>query len=142
MTESELFLIDTNLLVYAFEKEDGLKNKQAKEIVNSCWQGTLNLAVSNQNIAEFVYVSIRKAKLDFSQAETIVSYINGFNGFIKINYSADTVISAVKIAHEFKMSFWDSLLAATMKENGIFKIYTENVKDFRMPWIKAINPMK
>ncbi len=40
------------------------------------------------------------------------------------------------------MSFWDSLLAATMKENNIFNIYTENIKDFKVPWINAINPVE
>jgi predicted nucleic acid-binding protein len=31
---------------------------------------------------------------------------------------------------KYKMSFWDSLIAATMIENGILNIYTENSKDF------------
>ena len=138
--DSSIFLLDTNILVYASEQEESIKNKKTKELVNKCWQGEDNFAVSAQNLAEFVFVSTRKAKLDFNQAKIFAWYIIEFEGFKKINYSAKTILSAIDIAIEFKMFFWDSLLAATMKENGIFNIYTENEKDFKMPWINAVNP--
>lgn len=142
MTDTKLFLVDTNVLVYAFDQELAAKNKKAKELINSCWQGKNNFAVSNQNLAEFVFVSVKKEKLDFEQAKLIIEYMISFEGFIKINYSAKTVLSAIDIAHEFKMRFWDSLLAAAMKENNVFNIYTENTKDFKIPWVNAVNPLE
>ena len=132
---SNLFLIDTNILVYASEKGESFKNKDAKELINRCWKGIDIFVVSSQNLAEFVFVTTRKAKLDLKEAKTFVQYIANFQGFQKINYNEDTVVSAIEIAYEFKMSFWDSLLAATLRENGVFNIYTENAKDFKMPWI-------
>ena len=141
MTEdSNIFLIDSNILIYACEAEDSIKRQKAKEIVNKCWQGKEKFVVSAQNLAEFVFVSTRKSKLKLEEAKIFVSYIVGFIGFRKIGYTSETVLSAISIANEFKMSFWDSLLAATMRENGIFNIYTENAKDFKMPWINAVNP--
>lgn len=141
MTEgSELFLVDTNLLVYASEKDDSSKGRKAKDLINKCWKGEDIFIVSSQNLAEFVFVATRKTKLDLKEAKMFVQYIVSFQGFQKINYNEDTVMSAIEIAYEFKMSFWDSLLAATMREKGIFNIYTENAKDFKMPWIKAVNP--
>ena len=47
---------------------------------------------------------------------------------------------AAKICEENSMHYWDSLLAATMKQNGIFSIYTENTKDFKPKWLNAVNP--
>ena len=141
MTEdSELFLVDTNILVYASEKDEGAKIQKAKELINRCWKGEITLAISSQNLGEFVHVSVKKAKLNFDEAKVFAGFIAEFHGFQKINYNAETVISAIGIASEFKTSFWDSLLAATMRENGIFNIYTENAKDFKLPWIKAVNP--
>lgn len=134
-------MLDTNILVYASEQEQSIKNKKAKELVNNCWQGKDIFAVSAQNLAEFVFVSTRKAKLDFNQAKIFAWYIIEFEGFRKINYSAKTITLAIDIAKEFKMSFWDSLLAATMKENGIYNLYTENTKDFKMTWINTVNPL-
>ncbi len=143
MTEdSNLYLVDTNLLVYVSEKEDGTRNQKAKELINRCWNGEIPLAVSSQNLAEFVFVSARKAKLNFKEAVMFAEFIVDFQGFKKINYSGETVLSAIEISNEFKMPFWDSLLAATMRENNIYRIYTENTADFKVPWIKAVNPLK
>lgn len=141
MTDTEdLFLVDSNILIYAYDKEYIAKKRNAEGLINRCFDAEIMLAVSNQNLAEFVHVTTKKAKLNLEQSKVIVNDIIDSVGFIKINYSAKTIIAAIDIANEFKMSFWDSLLAATMRENGIFSIYTENAKDFKMPWIKAVNP--
>ncbi len=136
----ELFLIDSNILVYAFEKEEGTKKDKAKKLLGECLLGIKQFAVSSQNLSEFVSVTIRKGKLDIDEAKNFVIKVAQFDGFKKINYSAETITFALDITQQFKMSFWDSLLAATMRENGIFNIYTENAKDFKMPWINAVNP--
>lgn len=143
MTEdSKLFLVDTNILVYASEKDESAKVQKAKELINRCWKGEILLAVSSQNLGEFVYVSVKKAKLNLEETKTFTEFIVEFHGFQKIGYNAGTVISAIEIANEFKTPFWDALLATTMRENGLFNIYTENVNDFKIPWIKAVNPLK
>ena len=143
MTEDyEIFLIDSNLIIYAYDKDEITKQKRAEEILAQCFKGNIILAVSSQNLAEFVSVVKRKGKLSWNEAMVNIEDIINFKGFKKINYNAKTVISAIEIAKEFKISFWDSLLAATMRENGIFNIYTENVNDFKIPWIKAVNPLR
>ncbi len=143
MTEdSNLFLVDTNLLVYAAEKDETAKVQKSKELVNKCWRGEEILVVSSQNLAEFVFVTTKKAKLNLEEAKIFTEFIVDFQGFKKIKYNENTVLSAIGIMNEFKTSFWDSLLAATMRENGIFNIYTENVNDFKISWIKAVNPLK
>ena len=139
---NKLFLVDSNMIIYAFELTESDKNQKAKKLIDECWIGKIRLAVSSQNLAEFAYTATSKAKLDFRRVKTAVDYIASFDGFIKINYSTSTVLTAIDIANEYNMPFWDSLLAATMKENGIFNIYTENTKDFKIPWINAVNPFK
>ena len=142
MTESkELFLIDSNILVYAFEKEEGIKKDKAKKLLDGCIFGTREFAISNQNLAEFILVVTRKGKLSVEEAKNLAIKIAQFQGFKKINYDSNTIPIALNIMQDSKASFWDSLLAATMKENGIFNIYTENAKDFKMPWINAVNPL-
>lgn len=140
--DSELFLVDTNILVYSYDKDEPAKRDKAEKLLSKCFSGDAFLAISNQNLAEFVYVTTRKSKLSFAQAKINVDDISNSKNFKKINYDAETVLSAIEIANEFKTSFWDALLAATMRENGIFNIYTENVNDFKMPWINAVNPLK
>lgn len=141
MTESkELFLIDSNIFIYAFEKEENYKKDKAKRLLNECLSGVRQFTISSQNLSEFVSVTTRKGKLSIDEAKNFIIKAAEFEGFKKINYSAETIVFALDFVQQFKMSFWDSLLAATMRENGIFNIYTENTKDFKMPWINAVNP--
>jgi len=43
----------------------------------------------------------------------------------------------------YKVHFWDALIAATMIENNVFTIFTENTKDFKkIKGITAINPLE
>jgi len=141
MTDTkELFLIDSNIFIYAFEKEESSKKDKAKRLLNECLSGMTQFAISSQNLSEFVSVTTRKGKLNIDEAKNFVIKVAQFEGFRKIDYSAETIVFALDFVQQFKMSFWDSLIAATMRENGIFNIYTENAKDFKMPWINTVNP--
>lgn len=60
-----------------------------------------------------------------------------------LGYSGSTVIGALSISKEHGLHFFDALLAATMQENGIKEIVTENEKDFsKVKWMKAVHPFK
>ena len=140
MKKEEVFLVDTNVIVYAYGKENSLRKKKSLEILEKCYKKEIVLAVSNQNLAEFSVVSLKKLKLDANIVKDIVKDISNFEGFKKINYKRKTILSAIDISEEYKMSFWDSLIAATMIENGILSIYTENSKDFEIPSLNVVNP--
>ena len=140
MKKEEVFLVDTNIIVYAYEKENSLRKKKSLEILEKCYKKEIVLAVSNQNLAEFSVVSLKKLKLDANIVKDIVKDISNFEGFKKINYKRKTILSAIGILEEYKMSFWDSLIAATMIENGILSIYTENSKDFKITSLNVVNP--
>jgi len=49
-------LIDTNVLVYAFDAGSGTKHARAKELIGRSWRERERYAVSTQNLAEFSVV--------------------------------------------------------------------------------------
>ncbi|MBI4438583.1 PIN domain-containing protein [Candidatus Woesearchaeota archaeon] len=71
------FLVDTNVLVYAFDLSEGEKHLVAKKLLGKCWVGELKLAVSIQNINEFCYVVSQKvsAPLSAGQVRDIVELV-------------------------------------------------------------------
>src|SRR3989338_6463854 len=112
MTDSEkLFLIDTNLLIYAYDKSDEEKHLIANKILEKCWKGQANYVISNQNLAEFSSIITKKVKNPLNEDSTkkIVSDISNFRGFLIINYNQKTITKALEIKKETKTSFWDSL---------------------------------
>ncbi len=142
MTEDNVFLIDTNILVYYYDASEAEKHKISNDLINKCWKKELVLAISSQNLSEFFSVTTRKNILTKKIATEIISDIIKFSNFIKIDFTHNTVLDAAHISEEHNMPYWDSLLAATMRQNGIVNIYTENTKDFKMPWLNVVNPFE
>jgi len=142
MTEDRLFLIDTNIIVYAHDKSDEEKHRIAKNMIDACIDGKNQLAISSQNLSEFFSVTTRKNILTKKAATEIISDIIKFSNFIKIDFTHKIVLDAATTSEEHNMPYWDALLAATMRHNGIVNIYTENTKDFKMPWLNMVNPFE
>ncbi|MCR4335881.1 MAG: PIN domain-containing protein [archaeon] len=142
MTEDEPKLVDSNLLIYAYDKGAGQKHILAKELLKERWlkqDGFLSV----QNLAEFYHVTTRKInnKVKPEQAKQIILDLT--QGFSIIRYNENTIINAVNNQLAYKIEFWDSLIVSAMEENGISTIITENEKDFKkIKWLKVINPFK
>ena len=140
----DLSLVDTNILVYAYDQSEKKKHEIAKELLKKCFEGKIKYALSTQNLSEFFVEIIKKIEFPLSKRDVseIIKEIIEFDNLIILDIKPNTIISAVEISNKHDMSYWDSLLAATMKENGITEIYTENEKDFKLPWVKVVNPFK
>lgn len=59
-----------------------------------------------------------------------------------MDYGARTILAAIDINRTYKVHYWDALIAATMRENNIFCIYTENGDFDSIPWLTVINPFE
>ena len=137
-------LIDSNILIYGYDKFDIEKNQIAVGLLKKCWQKKAIYALSLQNLSEFFWNITKKVKkpLDKATAYFIVMTLINFSNWKILKFDEETILLAIDISNKFDMDYWDSLLAATMKENKIATIYTENEKDFKVPWIKAVNPFR
>ena len=141
--KDEFFLVDTNILVYAYDKSDIKKHLICSKIIEKCWNEDVKYTISIQNLVEFFSIVTSKIKkpLDEITAKGIVDDIINFPNWIILNYNKTTIIRAINIKINNKTSFWDSLLIARMLENNVFNIYTENEKDFnKVNNINVVNP--
>ena len=138
----EIFF-DTSILVYAFTRDEKRKHEICKRIVKRVFEGKLKGVISNQVLAELFFVLVKKKGIDEEKAETIVDAFILSDNWRKVNYSHKTVERAKKLSIDLNIPFWDSLIIATLLENGIRRIYTENERDFRkVREIKVMNPLK
>jgi predicted nucleic acid-binding protein len=137
---TERFLIDTNILVYAFTNIDSKKQKNAKEIIYKARDLGFGY-ISKQNIIELIDTN-RKFSKNLSNKE-LDKIITGLESLKIIDYNTTTIKKALDIQTQTNISFFDSLIIQTMIENNIYLIYTENEKDFRKTkQISVINPFK
>jgi len=139
----EPFIVDTNLLVYAFDNSEPKKQEICRKLVAGIFNGISRGAVTNQVLAEFFQVITRKVDKPIAHeaAATIITAFVESANWIKIDYNSKTVAKAAGTSQG--SHFWDALIAETAKENGIYKIHTENVKDFKgIKGIKALSIFK
>lgn len=112
--------IDSNILIYAFGKQDNSKNKIAREIVSECSK------ISLQAINETIFVLKRKFNFSAKELQEIVQFFK--EKYIVKNTDMHTLETAMTIMDKYQYSFWDSMMLASALENGCSVIYSEDMQ--------------
>jgi|SRR3989344_3592596 len=136
-------LFDTNILVYGYDTSEKEKRDKCFDILKDVFDGKEEGYVTNQILGELFYVLTQNMKkpLDDEYAKKIVDSFISSDNWKKINYNHNTLKKAMVYVRDYRIHFWDALIASTMIDNNILVIYTENEKDFKkIPGIKVINP--
>ncbi len=139
-----IFLIDSNILIYAYDTTSPTKHEKAKILLEKCWQKQNMYAISTQNLAEFFVIITQKVPfpLSIEEAEQIIKDITSFPYWKILHYDEQTILRSIFYYKKTKKHFWDSLIVATMLQDGIVNIYTENVSDFQsFSEIQVVNPL-
>ena len=146
---SEIYGIDTNILVYASDKNSIFYSKSRKTIEEIA-KGKIFGVITPQNILE--YISVVTSKKRLSKSVEIDSAIKAIEGFIEsgidiVYPTKESTQLALKFAEKTGISgrkIFDFYLAATLIENDIKFLITANSSDFEKfggP-IRVINPFK
>lgn len=138
-TEKLPALIDTNILIYAYA-ELSPKRQKAVEILQACMLGKTRHFLALQNIGEFCSVALKKYSLEIGEVMETAEELLQERNLVKLQYNGETLNCALAIMKQSRISFWDAVLAATMKENGIETIYTEDAGFSKIDGIKCVNP--
>ncbi len=144
MIESkDIKLLDSNVLIYAYDSSEKEKHIIAKNLLADCWRRKRVYALSVQNLSELFVVATKKITFPVKTDEmkrNIQDIIN-FSNFNIFPINENNIINAIDISAEHGVSYWDALIASVMKENNVSCIITENDKDFKkIHWLKVINP--
>ncbi len=137
MTVKGRFSLDTNILIYAVDRDAGERHKRSKEIVARAALHDCVLTV--QALAEFFHATTRKNLLALSHAGTFVrDWIDVF----RVVSATDTAfINAIEGVEEHRLAFWDALLWATARQSGCSAIISEDMQaGRRLGGVEIINP--
>ena len=139
MTKS---LVDSNILIYSVQATAGKRHEIASKFISSKIDSD-SFIISAQNLAEFSRILLEKSEISID-SDVVYKYAEGLAAFATVlEYTCNDVLSAIEISKEYKIHFFDALLVATMKQNNIGEIVTENTKDFlKIPGLIVTNPFK
>jgi predicted nucleic acid-binding protein len=133
-------LVDTNILLYAYDRSEQIKQSQAALILTRL--ATLRLGVlTPQVLGEFFVNATRKIKppLTIKQAyDRIQNYLLSWE---VLDLTGPIVLEAVRGVRTYKMSYWDAQIWATARLHQIPLIFTEDFNpNAIIEGVRFVNP--
>ena len=137
MTANRRFTLDSNLLVYAADRQGGDRHHTATDLVRRA--SSLDCTLTLQALAEFFHVTTRKFKV---RPETAAEIVNCWRDVFPV-YSADdlALVDAMDAVNGHGLGFWDAMLWATARRAGCRAVLSEDFQDGReLGGVIFINP--
>jgi len=137
MTVKGRFSLDTNILVYAVDRDADERHERSGEIIGRAARCDCVLTV--QALAEFFHATTRKNLLEPSRAG---AFVRDWLDVFPVTAADDTaLVDAMDAAEEHRLSFWDAMLWATARRIGCSTILSEDMQHGRsLSGVAIINP--
>lgn len=116
------YTVDSNILVYAVDQDAGERHTLAVEVVDRCVE--LDCVLSLQALSEFFFVTTRKGKMPQEDAQAQIADWQQL--FPVITPKTGTLNHAITAVRRHKLSFWDAMMWAVAKENGVSVLLSED----------------
>lgn len=123
--EKPLSFIDTNVLVYAFDRSDSPKKLVAQKLLNELMDED-RLRLSTQVLQELFVTLTRKVSEPCSNGEAL-AVLEDLAAWplMVIDYAA--IRAAAGLSGQQKLSFWDALIVIAAARTGATVLYTEDL---------------
>jgi predicted nucleic acid-binding protein len=117
--------VDTNVLIYAHDKDAGAKHEIARKIIQELWEEQTGV-LSVQVLQEF-YVNVTRkipSPLPKNSARAIVRVWMPWCA----NTTPDEINGAFQIEDQAQISFWDALIVSSALKRGARRILSEDLQ--------------
>lgn len=137
MTVKGRFSLDTNILVYAVDRDAGRRHDQARRLMGRA--AARDCVLTLQALAEFFHVTTRKQLLEPVRA---AGFVQDWLAVFRVAAADEAALSAaMEAVAEHRLSFWDAMLWATARQSGCVAILSEDLQDGRrLGGVDVINP--
>jgi predicted nucleic acid-binding protein len=117
--------VDTNVLVYAFDKSPTPKKRVAQRLMVELMDQD-RLRVSTQVLQELFVTLTRKVSqcCSHEEASAVLEDLSAWPLMV-VDYAA--IRAAVELAGQAKLSFWDALIVVAAVRTGAAVLYTEDL---------------
>lgn len=141
-TTDRRILLDTNVLIYSVDPSSAEKQEIATEVLEDLLFDR-RAVISVQVLGEFFRVSTsgRRIRQPLAQADAMLRMTEFTRSMIVLESRAEHVLDAARIAPQYSMGFWDAVILATAKADGITVMLTEDYDDGRViEGVRIVNP--
>ncbi len=138
---SNIELIDSNILLYAYDENEPAKKQIAKALLRRLTDHK-TLGISVQTLNEYYNIAHRPNGQFRLSHERIVEILSNITqSAVVYQLTPQIAFRAYEAIGRYGFSLWDALIWAVAKENGIGIIYTEDAQSAEViEGVRYINP--
>jgi predicted nucleic acid-binding protein len=134
-----LRFVDTNILIYAHDRDAGIKHDKARQILTDLWNQE-NGCLSAQVLQEF-FVNVTKKIPQPLPTAVAREVMRIYLPWVRTVSDGEMVIRASEIADAWQTSFWDGMIVAAAERSGASELLTEDLQNGqRIAGLIVINP--
>ncbi|OGO33403.1 MAG: twitching motility protein PilT [Chloroflexi bacterium RBG_16_54_18] len=131
--------VDSNIVVYAHDLSAGVKNRRARELIESLWESRTG-CLSIQVLQEFYVTVTQKVPTPLEPVDAS-RIINDLLFWRVHEPRSKDVLEAMSIQQHYQISFWDAMIIQSAIQLGCQVIWSEDLKSEQLyEGIRLANP--
>ena len=133
----EIF-VDTNILVYAHDREAGRKHERAKALMMDAWSYVSPPWVSVQVLQELL-VNLRRKRVGPREArQTVEDYMQ----WRVVENTCSLLTAGLEEMERWQISLWDAMILAAARSAGVKTVWSEDLNEGQdYSGIEIVNPL-
>lgn len=137
---SDRVFVDTNVLVYAYDRSEPEKQRQASQVLSRLAISGAGV-IDTQILAEFFVAVTRKMEAPLSIDEAYDRVKNYLRSWTVLTLTGMIVLEAARGVRDHQFSFWDAQVWAAARLNQIPVVFSEDFSSGAViEGIKFVNP--
>lgn len=133
--------VDTNVLVYSFDRGEPERQAIALELLDGLMERG-ELCLSTQVLAE-LYVTLTRKLARPMKAERAVEVIAELTNWPVCSIDATVVLDAARLSHSAVISLRDAQMVVAAARLGAARLYTEDLNDGQvLAGVEIVNPFR
>lgn len=123
--DQQLVFVDTNVLVYAYDKSAGQKRERAHSLLDQLWSANCG-CVSVQVLQEFYVAVTQKVEkpLPSQAAADIVRDLTFWRVHAPVG---EDILGAIDLQRRHKISFWDAMIIWSARRLDCSMVWSEDL---------------
>jgi predicted nucleic acid-binding protein len=137
---NEKILVDSNILVYAYDRSEPEKQAKAIALLDHLFASG-NGSLSTQVLAEFFVAATRKIAAPISVERALESLENLAAAWNVLGINSMIVLEAARGVRDHQFHYYDAQIWAVARLNQIPYVFSEDFNPARIEGVEFINPL-
>lgn len=132
--------VDTNVLVYAYDRSEAAKQQRAVEVLDLLIASGKGV-ISTQVLSEFFNAVTRKIRMPLTIEDAMASVENHTRAWQVLDVTTFIILEAIRGVRDHQLPFWDAQIWATARLNQVPVVLSEDFASNRtLDGVLFVNP--